>query len=236
LRWLVSSKSLPSVLPVARSARRRLPSRGFLGPPFPTFLGTMLRYDCPLSLLGRFASARSPIPCLLPRFVFRVAREGAEALLARQGSGSTGTPLLPVVRTRRPLALPSARVSPVTTCSALFRPRWGPAWLALTPAGPLPSTRARVSAFSPASTGIIRWTTTILIAGLHDAACRLTTPGSVPPLAEQHAGLLLSGWLGVAQVGLKSSDSHPLGNTDLFPGFILHSLDLGLRLARGASS
>jgi hypothetical protein len=35
-------------------------------------------------------------------------------------------------------------------------------------------------------------------------------------------------------VGLESHDSHPLGNNDLFHGFILHSLDLGLRLARGA--
>ena len=132
------------------------------------------------------------------------------------------------------MALPSSRVSPLTTCSALLRPRWCPAWLALTPAGLLPSTRARVSAFSPASAGIIHWTTTIHISELDDAACRLATPGSVPPLAEQHAGSLLSGWLGVAQVGLKSEDSHPLGNIDLFREVILPSLDLGLRLARGA--
>jgi hypothetical protein len=106
--------------------------------------------------------------------------------------------------------------------------------LALTPAGLLPSTRARVSAFSLASTGIILWTTTLLISELHDAAYRLATPGSVQPLTELHAGSLLSGWLGVAQVGLESSDSHPLGNSDLFPDVLLHSLDLGLRLARGA--
>jgi hypothetical protein len=218
LRWLVSSKSLPSVLPVERYAQRRLPSRGSLGPPFPPFLGTVLRYDCPLSLLGRFASARSPIPCLLPRFVFPAAREGAEALLSRQGSWSTGTPLLPVVVTRRPVALPSSRVSPLTTCSALRSPRWYPAWLAMTPAGLLPSPRARVSAFSPASTGIIRWTTTIPISELDNAACRLATPGSVQPLTKLPAGSLLSGWLDVAQVGLESTDSHPLGNTDLFPG------------------
>ena len=89
--------------------------------------------------------------------------------------------------------------------------------LALTPAGLLPSTRARVSAFSPASTGLILWTTTVLISELYDAAYRLATPGSVPPLTELHAGSLLSGWLGVAQVGLESADSHPLGNLDLFP-------------------
>ncbi len=152
--------------------------------------------------------------------------------------------------------------------------------LAVTPTGLLPSTRARVSAFSPASTGIILWTTTLLISELHDAAYCLATPGSVQPLAKLHAGSLLSGWLnrttedsytssqavsvispalkhratpqrpingaeagfirrcyvarpfmagncectnvawidlGFAQVGLESSDSHPLGNTDLFP-------------------
>jgi len=45
----------------------------------------------------------------------------------RQGSWSPGTPRLPVVLTRRELALPSSRVSPLTTCSALRRPRWYPA-------------------------------------------------------------------------------------------------------------
>ena len=89
--------------------------------------------------------------------------------------------------------------------------------LAVPPAGLLPSTRARVSAFSPASTGIILWTTTVLISELHDAACRLATPGSVQSLTTLHAGSLLSCWLGVAQMGLESLDSHPLGNIDLFP-------------------
>ena len=60
-------------------------------------------------------------------------------------------------------------------------------------------------------------TTTLLISELYDAAYRLATPGSVQPLTELHAGSRLSGWLGVAQVGLESADSHPLGNIDLFP-------------------
>jgi len=91
--------------------------------------------------------------------------------------------------------------------------------LAVPPAGLLPSTRARVSAFSPASVGIILWTTTLLISELDDAAYRLATPGSVQPLTKLHAGSLLSCWLSVTQVGLESTNSHPLGNTDLFPGF-----------------
>jgi hypothetical protein len=175
-----------------------------------------MRLDCLLSLSGRFACARFPIPCLLPRFVFHATRQWSEARHQRQGSWSADTPILPVVVTRRQVAFPSSRVSPLTTCSALHRPRWCPACLALTPAGLLPSTRARVSAFSPASTGIILWTTTLHISELYDAACRLATPGSVQLLTKLHAGSLLSCWLGVAQVGLESTNSHPLGNTDLF--------------------
>lgn len=117
------------------------------------------------------------------------------------------------------MALPSSRVSPLTTGSALRRPRWYPARFTVPLTGLLPAPRASVSAFSPASTGIILWTPTLLIAELDDAACRLATPGSVQPLAKLHAGSLLSGWRGVAQVGLGSYDSHPLGNNDLFHGF-----------------
>jgi hypothetical protein len=40
-------------------------------------------------------------------------------------------------------------------------------------------------------------TTTIHISGLNDAACFLTTPGSIPPMGGAHAGSLLTGWLGV---------------------------------------
>jgi hypothetical protein len=57
---LVGSKSFPSVLPATRSPRLRLPSRGSLGPHFPTFNGTMLGYDCPVSLSGRFAARSLP--------------------------------------------------------------------------------------------------------------------------------------------------------------------------------
>jgi len=60
LRRLVGSKSFPSFLPVPRSARLRLPSRGSLGSHFPTLTGTMLSYDCPVSLSGRFACRSRP--------------------------------------------------------------------------------------------------------------------------------------------------------------------------------
>jgi len=45
--------------------------------------------------------------------------------------------------------------------------------------------------------------TTIHISGLNHAACVLATPGFVRPLTGRHAGSLLTGWLGVSQVGLE---------------------------------
>src|SRR5436309_3080479 len=44
-------------------------------------------------------------------------------------------------------------------------------------------------------------TTTLRIAGLHPAACILTTPGCVRPLTGRHAGSLLTGWRGVRPMG-----------------------------------
>ena len=70
----------------------------------------------------------------------------------------------------------------------------------------------RTAAFRPLDTvGVLLDTTvrrillstTLLIAGLNPTACLLATPGSVPPLAETHAGSLLTCWLGVRQVGLE---------------------------------
>jgi len=45
--------------------------------------------------------------------------------------------------------------------------------------------------------------TTIHLSGLNHAACVLATPGFVRPLTGRHAGSLLTGWLGVSQVGLE---------------------------------
>ena len=59
LSGFVSSKSLPCLLPAEALPGGRLPSRGSRGPWFPTFTGTMRRYDCHPVLLGGFA-CRSP--------------------------------------------------------------------------------------------------------------------------------------------------------------------------------
>jgi len=78
----------------------------------------------------------------------------------------------------------------------------------------------RTAAFRPLETvGVLLDTTvrslllstTILISGLNHTACILATPSSVPPLAETHAGSLLTCWLGVSQVGLEPYRLAPTG-------------------------
>jgi hypothetical protein len=188
---LVSSKSLPWFPPVGHSARRRLPSRGSLGPRFPTFLGTMRRYDChhvPLGLL-RLSLASRYLAC---------SRGSWSPLRARDLGGSTQDPPGPLVTrspspgmsSRRQMALPSSRVPPLKTCPAL-RPRWCPAH----------SPKRTQDCCLPA-TGNRRLPTTIPISGLHHAACLLATPGFVRPLTGRHAGSLLTCWLGFHQGGL----------------------------------
>jgi hypothetical protein len=120
LRRLVGSMSFPSILPVTHSTRPRLPSGGSRGPDFPTFAGTMLSYDCPMPVSGRFAwrslpnTLAAPLVCVPSR-----ARRQPEAVCPRQGSWSAGPPALPACSPRRHVALPSSRASPVTPCPAL---------------------------------------------------------------------------------------------------------------------
>ncbi len=108
------------------AARRRLPSRGSLGPHFPTFIGTMRRYDCHPARLGVLRlSLASPIPCLLP-----CVRGVPGGLVARaEAPGHARAFGHPVPQsgydTRRQVALPRSRVPPLKTCPAL-RPRWCP--------------------------------------------------------------------------------------------------------------
>jgi hypothetical protein len=116
----------------------------------------------------------------------------------------------PVPTTRRAVALPSSRVTPVNACPAL-RPRWCPACIAIAHPGLLPSAAGKASAFPTDQPVAILLTTTIHMSGLDHAACFLTTPGSIPPMTGTHAGSLLTGWLGVGQVGLELSLS-PTGS------------------------
>jgi hypothetical protein len=64
----VISRSLPSVSPAPRDARRRLPASGSRGPGFPTVCGTMLRSDCHQALLRSLRSSRASryLACFRP--------------------------------------------------------------------------------------------------------------------------------------------------------------------------
>ena len=189
--------------PTARSARRRLPSRGSLGSHFPTFNGTMRRYDCPLPFSGGFACRSLPDTLSASSVcVPRGSSRGEKAPTRRQGSWSAGTPLLPALVTRRQLALSSSRITPVSACPAL-RPRWCPKHLAWRLRDCcLPGAANRRLSLLASSRGYPPRTTTILISGLDHAACTLATPGSAPPFTGTHAGSLLT-WC------------HPLVRSDL---------------------
>src|SRR5205823_3916443 len=78
---LVSSLSLPWFPPVGHSPRRRLPSRGSLGPRFPTFPGTLRRDDCHRASLGslRVSLASRYLACSSGLWCPRRARCPVEA-------------------------------------------------------------------------------------------------------------------------------------------------------------
>jgi hypothetical protein len=124
----------------------------------------------------------------------------------------------PGMWSRRQVALPSSRVTPVAACHAL-RPRWCPRHSPYRVQDCcLPALANR--RLSPRYLlRDILLSTTIHISGLNHAACVLATPGFVRPLAGRHAGALLTGWLDVSQVGLEPYGSHLLGNNNQFPGF-----------------
>ena len=119
-------KVSPVFRPCGRLARRRLPCRGSLGPRFPTFHGTMRRYDChpvPLGLL-RLSRASRSLACFggswspLPARAWGKPPDTPGPLIA-------GPPFRACHKETKALS-PSSRVTPVKTCPAL-RPRWCPA-------------------------------------------------------------------------------------------------------------
>ena len=68
-----------------------------------------------------------------------------------------------------------------------------------------------VGIFLGTTVRIIPLSTTLPISGLDHMACILATPGSVPLLAETHAGSLLTCWLDISQVGLEPYWLAPTG-------------------------
>ena len=91
---VLSTESLSCVVPTGCFARRRLPCHGSLGPRFPTFLGTMRRYDCPLALSGSFTCRSFPDTLRASRCLWfpQRARGVVEAPTHRQGFWSPGPP------------------------------------------------------------------------------------------------------------------------------------------------
>ena len=113
--------------PTARSARRRLPSRGSLGSHFPTFIGTLRRDDChpvPLGLL-RLSLASRYLACSRAFVVSLAGSCPGGSPANTPGPVVTRSPM-PGYASRRQMALPRSRVPPLKTCPAL-RPRWCPA-------------------------------------------------------------------------------------------------------------
>jgi hypothetical protein len=122
-----------------------------------------------------------------------LARGRLEAAHPRQGSCSPGTPPLPGIVTRKRLALPSSRVTPLMTCPAL-RPQWCLGSSPLMHPGLQPSGACKPSAFPALLMRVSSRTTTIPISGLYHAACHLAPPSSAPPLLAEHVGFATD-WL-----------------------------------------
>jgi len=131
--------------PLERSARRRLSSRGSLGPHFPPFTGRMRRYDCPLTILGVCAcrSVPNPLRAALRWWSPRRARCLVEAPTHRQGLWSPGPPLR--VGHKEPAGAPTFPSSPCADMPRSQTPvvSWA---LAITPPGLLPSSHWTPSA------------------------------------------------------------------------------------------
>jgi hypothetical protein len=89
-----------------------------------------------------------------------------------------------------------------------------------------------VGVFLRTTVRIILLSTMLPIAGLNHMACVLATPGSVPLLAETHAGSLLTCWLGVSQVGLEPCWLAPTGSQQPVSWDCSQFQGFGLPLAR----
>ena len=173
----------------------------------------MLRYDCHDSVSASFGCpsfattlvwSSSSLPA---RSQDHATRLGSEVFYP-------GSPIRQFPRSV--VALPSSRVTPLKACPAL-RPRWCPQHSPYRVQDCCLPRLATCRLFPLVGTRGYPLTTTIHISGLNDAACFLTTSGSIPPMGGAQAGSLLTGWLGVSQVGLEPHSSHPRGHGSEFP-------------------
>jgi hypothetical protein len=211
----VSPESLPEVPPATRSARRCLPASGARGSWFPTFPGTMRRYDSPLPLSGRFAGRSLPdtAPASRRAWCPPRARSLGEAPRSRQGLGSPGPPIRALcTETGGAPTFPSSPCAdmprsqtPVVSC-ALARPHPG-----LLPAGACtPSACAAIPLRLSCCPRLY------LFRGSITRPASSLTPASYTHCWAGTWSALLTCWLGVRQGGLEPEGSHPLGNNNQF--------------------
>ena len=182
----MSPESLPEVLPEKRDARRRLPSSGSLGSRFPTFPGTMRRYDDPLPVSGRFACRSRPDTAPASRCAWcpHWAHGLGEAPRSRQGLWSPGPPFRefcsetggsPKFPSYPSEDMPRSQ-TPVVSCA-----------LASIAHRIVAFRRMQTVGFGLDAAEAILLTTTLHISGLNDAACLLAPSGFVRPLLGWHA-------------------------------------------------
>jgi hypothetical protein len=222
LPWsgFVSSKSLPCLPPADALLDGAFPPVGRLGLTSPPSSVLCAATTAALPVSGSF-TCRS-FPDTLPASVVRGVPYG---LMVEWKPPTTPGPLVtrsptPGICARRQVALPSSRVPPMAACPAL-RPRWCPRHSPYRVQDCcLPALAHR--RLSPRYLlRDILLSTTIHLSGLNHAACVLATPGFVRPLTGRHAGSLLTGWLGVRQVGLAPEVLTYWATATHFIGFLL---------------
>jgi hypothetical protein len=183
---LVLARSLPSVGPAERDARRCLPSSGSRGPWFPTFLGTMRREDCHPTRLGSLRSSLASryLACFRAFVVALTGSCSGGSPRPRQGFWSPGPP----VRAYGPGERWLSHVPEFPLC--MHAPLSDPG-------GVLPTRHIarRTAAFRrvptvgfPLHTTLsdILVSTTLHLSGLHHAACLLAPSSFVLPLLGWH--------------------------------------------------
>jgi len=169
---------------------------------------------------GRCALCSLPVPWFDALwFVSRPACAGFGSPAGRVRHQPPGcwlcrSPAIRQLLPRRREALPSSRITLLSTCPAL-RPRWCPArlpWRGQDCCLPEHS-YGRLWVRLP---GLILLSTTIRFSEFNDAACVLASPLLRTPSFDDRTSVRLpTGWLAFGRVGLESA-SHPLGNFDMF--------------------
>jgi hypothetical protein len=225
------SRSLPSVLPAARDARRGLPSRGSRGSRCPTFTGTLRREDAPLPVSGRFTRRSLPDtgPAALRSCCPTRARGRVEAPRSRQGLWSPGPPIRewctetggsPTCPSYPSEDLPRSQ-PPVVSCA-----------LASVAHRMVAFRRVHTVGLSLDTAEAILLTTTLHIAGLHHAASLLAHSSCALPWLGWHVECAPDLLARLSSGGTCTPRFSPTGSQQPMSWSYLQSQGVGLPLAR----